>query len=90
VASVLLEHLAAAARERDLRRFVASVLPDNRRMTRVFRDAGYQAQQRFEDGIIELTLDLAPTENSMEVMTAREHRAESRSIQRLLFPRWWR
>lgn len=37
--------------------------------------------------MIELVLDLEPTETSLEVMTAREHRAESRSIQRLLFPR---
>ncbi|WP_233511071.1 bifunctional acetate--CoA ligase family protein/GNAT family N-acetyltransferase [Actinomadura craniellae] len=85
--SILLEHIAAAARERGLRRFVASVLPDNRRMTKVFRDVGYRAEQRFEDGVIELTLDLEPTETSLEVMVAREHRAESRSIQRLLFPR---
>lgn len=84
--SVLLEHLAAAARERGLERFVANVLPDNRRMTKVFREVGYKAQQRFEDGVIELILDLAPTETSLEVMSAREHRAESRSIQRLLFP----
>ncbi|TDC63845.1 GNAT family N-acetyltransferase [Actinomadura sp. GC306] len=84
---VLLEHIAAAARERGLRRFVASVLPENRRMTRVFREAGYRAEQRFEEGVIELVLDLEPTETSLEVMTAREHRAESRSIQRLLFPR---
>ncbi|REE95433.1 GNAT family N-acetyltransferase [Thermomonospora umbrina] len=85
--SVLLEHIAAAARERGLERFVAHVLPDNRRMTKVFREVGYRARQRFEDGIIQLVLDLAPTETSMEVMAAREHRAESRSIQRLLFPR---
>ncbi|MEU5882201.1 GNAT family N-acetyltransferase [Spirillospora sp. NPDC047279] len=85
--AVLLEHIAAAARERGLTRFVASVLPDNRRMTRVFRDAGYRAEQHFEDGVIELVLDLEPTETSVEVMAAREHRAESRSIQRLLFPR---
>ncbi|MEU8121195.1 GNAT family N-acetyltransferase [Spirillospora sp. NPDC049024] len=85
--AVLLEHIAAAARERGVRRFVASVLPDNRRMTRVFREAGYQAEQRFEEGVIELVLDLEPTDTSLEVMTAREHRAESRSIQRLLFPR---
>ncbi|MFD0684864.1 bifunctional acetate--CoA ligase family protein/GNAT family N-acetyltransferase [Actinomadura fibrosa] len=85
--AVLLEHIAAAARERGVRRFVASVLPDNRRMTRVFREAGYQAEQRFEEGVIELVLDLEPTETSVEVMAAREHRAESRSIQRLLFPR---
>lgn len=85
--AVLLEHIAAAARERGVRRFVASVLPDNRRMTRVFREAGYRAEQRFEEGVIELVLDLEPTDTSLEVMTAREHRAESRSIQRLLFPR---
>ncbi|WP_347256752.1 GNAT family N-acetyltransferase [Actinomadura sp. RB99] len=84
--AVLLEHIAAAARERGVRRFVASVLPDNRRMTRVFREAGYRAEQRFEEGVIELVLDLEPTETSVEVMAAREHRAESRSIQRLLFP----
>ena len=84
--SVLLEHVAAAARERGLRRFVAHVLPENRRMTKVFRDAGYRARQRFEDGILQLVLDLEPTETSLEVMAAREHRAESRSIQRLLFP----
>lgn len=84
--AVLLEHIAAAARERGVRRFVASVLPDNRRMTRVFREAGYRAEQRFEEGVIELALDLEPTGTSVQVMAAREHRAESRSIQRLLFP----
>ncbi|MCP2335707.1 bifunctional acetate--CoA ligase family protein/GNAT family N-acetyltransferase [Actinomadura rupiterrae] len=83
---VLLEHIAAAARERGLHRFVASVLPDNRRMTRVFREAGYRAEQRFEDGVIELVLDLEPTETSVEVTSAREHRAEARSIQRLMTP----
>ncbi|MCO5986306.1 GNAT family N-acetyltransferase [Actinoallomurus spadix] len=84
--TVLLEHIAAAARERGIRRFIADVLPENRRMTTVFRAAGYEAQQRFEDGVIRLTLDLEPTETSREVMAAREHRAESRSIGRLLFP----
>jgi acyl-CoA synthetase (NDP forming)/RimJ/RimL family protein N-acetyltransferase len=87
VASVLLEHIAAAARERGIRRFVADVLPENRRMSKVFRDAGYKAEQRFEDGVLMLTLDLEPTETSREVMAAREHRAESRSIGRLLSPR---
>ena len=87
MASVLLEHIAAAARERGIVRFVADVLPENRRMSKVFRDAGYKAEQRFEDGVLMLTLDLAPTETSREVMAAREHRAESRSIGRLLSPR---
>ncbi|MGH3375299.1 MAG: GNAT family N-acetyltransferase [Actinoallomurus sp.] len=87
LASVLLEHIAAAARERGITGFIADVLPENRRMSKVFRDAGYKAEQRFEDGVLMLTLDLAPTETSREVMAAREHRSESRSIGRLLAPR---
>ena len=39
--SVLLEHLAAAARERGIKRFVAEVLAQNSKMVRVFQDAGY-------------------------------------------------
>jgi acyl-CoA synthetase (NDP forming)/GNAT superfamily N-acetyltransferase len=85
--SVLLEHIAAAARERGVARFIADVLPENRRMNKVFRDAGYKAEQRFEEGVLLLSLDLQPTETSHEVMTAREHRAEARSIGRLLSPR---
>lgn len=87
VASVLLEHIAAVARERGIRRFVADVLPSNRRMVTVFTEAGYTQQSAFEDGVVRLTLELAPTETSLGVMLAREHRAESRSIQRLLTPR---
>jgi acyl-CoA synthetase (NDP forming)/GNAT superfamily N-acetyltransferase len=85
--SVLLEHIAEAARERGIRRFVADVLPANLRMSKVFREAGYEAEQRFADGVLLLTLDLRPTETSQAVMAAREHHAESRSIQRLLSPR---
>ncbi|MDD6792119.1 MAG: GNAT family N-acetyltransferase, partial [Thermobifida fusca] len=87
LASVMLEHIAAAARERGIRRFIADVLPENRRMINVFREAGYTAQQTFDEGVIRLTLDLEPTEVSLEVMRAREQRAESRSIARLLFPK---
>ncbi len=85
--TVMLEHIAEAARERGIRRFVADVLPENRRMSKVFRAVGFEAEQRYEEGVLELTLDLEPTDTSREVMAAREHRAESRSIQRLLSPR---
>ncbi|WP_242454054.1 GNAT family N-acetyltransferase [Bailinhaonella thermotolerans] len=86
LASVLLEHIAAAARERGVKGFAAEVLPANRRMIGVFRQAGYTAESRFADGVVRLTLDLTPTETSLSVMRAREHRAESRSIERLLTP----
>ncbi|MCX9191208.1 GNAT family N-acetyltransferase [Carbonactinospora thermoautotrophica] len=85
--SVLLEHIAAAARERGIQRFVAEVLPANRRMIAVFEDAGYRQQREFEDGVVHLEFDLEPTETSVAVMRAREHRAEARSIERLLTPR---
>ena len=39
IAQLLLEHLAQAARERGITRFVAEVLPANRRMAKVFADA---------------------------------------------------
>ncbi|MGW0201254.1 bifunctional acetate--CoA ligase family protein/GNAT family N-acetyltransferase [Nonomuraea sp. NPDC003201] len=86
VASVLLEHLAATARENGIERFVADVLPANMRMMGLLRQAGYTAQSQFEDGVVRMTLDLTPTETSTEVTLSREHRAESRSIGRLLAP----
>ncbi|NUR88708.1 MAG: GNAT family N-acetyltransferase, partial [Nonomuraea sp.] len=86
VASVLLEHLAATARENGIHRFIADVLPANMKMMGVLRQAGYTAESRFADGVVRMTLDLTPTENAAEVTTAREHRAEARSIGRLLSP----
>ncbi|MFI6386050.1 GNAT family N-acetyltransferase [Nonomuraea sp. NPDC050540] len=86
VASVLLEHLAATAHENGIETFIADVLPANMKMMGVLRQAGYTAQSRFADGVVRMTLDLAPTETSAEVTAAREHRAEARSIERLLTP----
>ncbi|RAG82603.1 acyl-CoA synthetase, partial [Streptacidiphilus pinicola] len=87
LASALLEHIAASARERGIRRFVAEVLPDNRKMAKVFTEAGYTQQRSFTDGVLHFEFDLTPTEESLAVMRAREHRAEARSMQRLLAPR---
>jgi len=82
--SVLLEHLAAAARERGVRRFVAEVLPQNGRMIAVFKDAGYEVRQRTEDGVVAVGFDIDPTDRSLAVMADREHRAEARSMRGLL------
>ncbi len=87
LASALLEHIAAVARERGIRRFEAEVLPANRKMIKVFTDAGYSQRRSFADGTVHLTLDLEPTAASLAVMRAREQRAEARSVQRLLAPR---
>lgn len=85
--SVLLEHIAAAARERGIRRFTAEVLPQNGAMLGVFRVAGYGVSQHLDDGIVTVSVDLDPTERSLAVMADREHRAEARSVRTLLTPR---
>ncbi|MFI1971385.1 acyl-CoA synthetase [Streptomyces cinnamoneus] len=86
VASALLEHIAAVARERSIRRFAAEVLPANTKMIKVFTDAGYTQKRSFEDGVVRLELDLEPTDRSLAVQRAREQRAEARSVRRLLAP----
>ncbi|MGW1025851.1 bifunctional acetate--CoA ligase family protein/GNAT family N-acetyltransferase [Streptomyces sp. NPDC002577] len=86
VASALLEHIAAVARERGIRRFAAEVLPANSKMIKVFTDAGYTQKRSFEDGVVRLEFDLEPTDRSLAVQRAREQRAEARSVQRLLRP----
>ncbi len=86
VASALLEHIGAVARERGIRRFAAEVLPANTKMIKVFTDAGYTQKRSFEDGVVRLEFDLEPTDRSMAVQHAREQRAEARSVHRLLAP----
>lgn len=86
VASALLEHIGAVARERGIRRFAAEVLPANNKMIKVFTDAGYTQKRSFEDGVVRLEFGLEPTDRSVAVQRAREQRAEARSVQRLLAP----
>jgi acyl-CoA synthetase (NDP forming)/RimJ/RimL family protein N-acetyltransferase len=86
IAQLLLEHLAQAARERGITRFVAEVLPENRRMVKVFADAGYRVSKGIEDGVLAVAFPILPTDTSVGVMERREHRAESASVRRLLHP----
>ncbi|EGX61147.1 acyl-CoA synthetase, partial [Streptomyces zinciresistens K42] len=86
VASALLEHIGAVARERGIRRFAAEVLPANSKMIKVFTDAGYTQKRSFEDGVVRLEFGLKPTDRSLAVQHAREQRAEARSVRRLLTP----
>ncbi|GAB2759417.1 bifunctional GNAT family N-acetyltransferase/acetate--CoA ligase family protein [Nocardioides salsibiostraticola] len=87
IAQVLLEHLAQAARERGIARFVAEILPDNSRMIQTFRDAGYRLVSEYEDGVIALEFPIDPTDTAIGVMRGREHRAEAASIERFFNPR---
>lgn len=84
--SILLEHLAAAARENGLDRFEAEVLVENHAMVRVFREAGYQVRRAFAEGVLHLEFDIDPTERSLAVRDAREQAAEARSVANVLNP----
>jgi acyl-CoA synthetase (NDP forming)/RimJ/RimL family protein N-acetyltransferase len=86
IGSVLLEHLAAIGHEAGLTRFVAEVLPRNRKMLNVFTEAGYHVNHRLEDGIVVVTFDITPTAQSTQVRIAREHRAEALSVRGVLTP----
>ena len=84
---ILLEHLAAAARERDVRTFVAEVLAENSAMLGVFRAAGYQVTRAMEEGVYHLEFAIDPTERAVAVAHSREQAAEARSVHNLLHPR---
>ena len=86
IASILLEHLAAAGRENGIEKFTAEVLPENRKMLTVFSEAGYAVARHFEDGVVMLVFPIDPTDKSRSVMEAREHRAEAKSVAGLLAP----
>lgn len=87
IAQLLLEHLAQAGRERGLERFTAEVLPDNNRMIKTFRAAGYQVVSGYEEGVLTLEFPIDATDTAIGVMRSREHRAEAASIERFFNPR---
>lgn len=86
LATLMLEYLAAAATENGIRRFAASTLPNNRRMLKVFQSAGYDVASRLEDGVVELSFDIDPTDESVAAMDRRERVAEAASVRALLRP----
>jgi acetyl coenzyme A synthetase (ADP forming)-like protein len=86
IGTVLLEHLASAARERGITRFVGETLAHNRQMLNVFRNAGFAERTRIEGGIVHVELLIEPTDRARAAAEAREHRAEAASVARVLTP----
>ena len=87
IATLLLEHLAAIARSNGISRFTAETLADNRAMIAVFSRAGWAVKRHFDSGIIDIEFPLGDTDAFIDSVEAREHRADSRAVARLLLPR---
>ncbi|KRC50288.1 MULTISPECIES: bifunctional GNAT family N-acetyltransferase/acetate--CoA ligase family protein [unclassified Nocardioides] len=85
--TLLLEHLAARARDRGVRRFTALVLAENHRMLEVFADAGFTVTRSTTEGECELTMDTAVTAAVQEAADRREFASEARSLAPLVTPR---
>jgi GNAT superfamily N-acetyltransferase len=60
LATMLLQHLAIAARSVGITRFTAEVLAENRAMLSVFHDAGFPTESNTEWGTVELIMVIAP------------------------------
>jgi acetyl coenzyme A synthetase (ADP forming)-like protein len=83
----LLEQLAALAGEVGVERFVAEVLPDNRRMLGVFQDAGFAVTREVAGGEVELTFPISPTERYRDQVAGRDHLAVVASLRPFFEPK---
>lgn len=81
--TLLLEHLADVCRQEGIRRFVADVLPENGRMSQVFRDAGYTVERHTEPGVMTYELSTEASETAHLATEGRRRLAEGRSLERI-------
>ena len=87
IGTVLLEWLAAAAREAGISEFYATTLWENKRMLAVFKEAGFPTKQIVGGGEVSVRFPVAQSHDLAVAIAKREHRAEARSVGRLLAPR---
>jgi acyl-CoA synthetase (NDP forming)/RimJ/RimL family protein N-acetyltransferase len=87
IGTLLLEHLADAARVEGIRTFVAEVLTQNSPMIGVFRHLGYAPEMHFDGGDIHVAFDLVVTPAVISAMDHREAQADAASLGPMLAPR---
>lgn len=72
LATLLLEELAAEARDVGIRTFTADVLTGNPSMVAVFRDAGFAIRSEIHVGVISLSFSTCSTESIERIASGRE------------------
>ncbi|MGI5466635.1 GNAT family N-acetyltransferase [Streptomyces sp. CA-132043] len=87
VGTLLLEHLAHAARAAGVTAFTAESLADNHLMLKVVADLGLRTTRRFEQGEVYSTIELQEDEQYLTAVDARGCTADVASLRPLLRPR---
>ena len=87
VGTLLLEHLMSLARDRGVRRFVAEVLAENRRMVDVFVNSGLAVSIHHDGSVLHVTMPLELDERYLDAVAERERQAGSASLRPVLEPR---
>jgi len=84
--TILMAQLAARARARGIDRFVAEVLPENRRMLEVFRESGFPMEVRRTPGELSVELTTAVTQGALERYEERERVSAAAAVRHFLEP----
>jgi acyl-CoA synthetase (NDP forming)/GNAT superfamily N-acetyltransferase len=87
VGTLLVEHLANAARESGVRTFTADTLASNHLMQQLITDLGLPVERRYEDGEVRVTVVLTPDERFLDAVDRRGAAADLASLRPLLRPR---
>jgi acetate---CoA ligase (ADP-forming) len=86
VGTRLLERLAETAADAGIEQFVAEVMPENRNMLVVFRDAGFDVVREIDGGSVEVRFPIAPTESYRDRVAERDHVAVRASLRPFFDP----
>ncbi|GGM21841.1 acyl-CoA synthetase [Streptomyces fumigatiscleroticus] len=86
VATLLLEHLADAARTAGVTAFTADALSENHEVLRVFRDLGLRVTRRYDGPEVHCVIRLTEDETYLSAVDSRGRLADVVSLRRLLRP----
>ena len=87
VGTRLVEQLAERAARHGIERFVALVLPENRRMLGVFEALGFELTRELSGGEVEVMFPIQRTERFEELVAERDHVAVTASLRPFFEPR---
>ncbi|MFI1539771.1 bifunctional acetate--CoA ligase family protein/GNAT family N-acetyltransferase [Streptomyces anandii] len=87
VATLLLEHLADAARDAGVSAFTADALAENHQVLKVFHDLGLRVTRRYDGPEVHCVVQLTEDEDYLRAVDARGRLADAVSLRPLLRPR---